>query len=148
MVLDEAFIQKCREAFSTFDADNSGSIDRFEMRLLLQAIGENPTEEELFRFMADIDEDGGGQIEFSEFLRAFEKQRVTTTEHDDEQDTIDAWVVLGGNADKTGLLDTGKLVKIVKEDFGMTIDIQRLCTELDLNQDGTIVFQEFAALFR
>eukprot|EP00921_Rhytidocystis_pertsovi_P009690 GHVQ01015623.1.p1 GENE.GHVQ01015623.1~~GHVQ01015623.1.p1 ORF type:complete len:124 (-),score=17.46 GHVQ01015623.1:613-984(-) len=51
------------------------------------AIGENPTEEELFRFMADIDEDGGGQIEFSEFLRAFEKQRVTTTEHDDEQDT-------------------------------------------------------------
>jgi len=45
------------------------------MRLLLEAIGENPTEEELFRFMADVDEGGNGEIEFSEFLRAFEKQR-------------------------------------------------------------------------
>ena len=27
MVLEEAFIQKCREAFNTFDADGSGTID-------------------------------------------------------------------------------------------------------------------------
>ena len=46
-----------------------------EMKLLLEAIGEAPTEEELFRFMADVDEDGTGEIEFGEFLRAFEKQR-------------------------------------------------------------------------
>ena len=38
-------------------------------------VGECPTEEELFRFMADVDEDGTGEIEFAEFLRAFEKQR-------------------------------------------------------------------------
>ena len=36
---------------------------------------EAPSEEELFRFMADVDEDGTGEIEFAEFLRAFEKQR-------------------------------------------------------------------------
>lgn len=45
------------------------------MRSLLEAIGENPTEEELQKFMADVDEGGNGEIEFSEFLRAFEKQR-------------------------------------------------------------------------
>lgn len=45
------------------------------MRSLLEAIGENPTEEELQKFMNDVDEGGNGEIEFAEFLRAFEKQR-------------------------------------------------------------------------
>merc|ERR1711879_1030648 len=75
MVLDEQVIQKCREAFNTFDQDGSGTIDTQEMKLLLEAIGEAPSEEELFRFMADVDEDGTGEIEFAEFLQAFEKQK-------------------------------------------------------------------------
>ena len=93
MVLEEAFIQKCQEAFNTFDADGSGTIDTqgltycvtysyyitpsnssciivipnprnytTEMKLLLESIGESLTEEELFRFMADVDEDGTGEI--------------------------------------------------------------------------------------
>jgi hypothetical protein len=32
------------------------------MKLLLESIGESLTEEELFRFMADVDEDGTGEI--------------------------------------------------------------------------------------
>lgn len=78
--------QKCREAFNTFDADGSGTIDTQEMRLLLEAIGENPTEEELFRFMADVDRGGKGEIEFSEFLRAFEKQRSGYVDPEEEAD--------------------------------------------------------------
>uniref|UniRef100_A0A0G4GIY9 Calmodulin n=1 Tax=Chromera velia CCMP2878 TaxID=1169474 RepID=A0A0G4GIY9_9ALVE len=148
MVLDEAFVQKCREAFATFDTDGSGSIDRFEMKLLLEAIGENPTDEELFRFMNEIDEDGTGQIEFPEFLRAFEKQRNTESEYDDPQDTLDAWIALGGNPDKTGCVDNDKLIKIVKEDFAMTLDVAALLKELDKNADGKVDFQEFAALFQ
>ncbi|CEM00543.1 unnamed protein product [Vitrella brassicaformis CCMP3155] len=147
MVLDEVFIEKCRQAFATFDADGSGTIDRDEMKLLLEAIGENPTEEELFRFMNDIDEDGTGQIEFEEFLKAFEKQRSTTSNVEDEQDTVDAWVALGGEADKSGLLDVDKLIKIVKDDFAMTIDIAKLVKELDTNQDGKVDYSEFAVLF-
>lgn len=54
------------------------------MRLLLEAIGENPTEEELFRFMADVDRGGKGEIEFSEFLRAFEKQRSGYVDPEEE----------------------------------------------------------------
>ncbi|KAF4668507.1 hypothetical protein FOZ61_006348 [Perkinsus olseni] len=147
MVLDEAFIQKCREAFNTFDADGSGTIDAEEMKLLLEAIGESPTEEELFRFMSDVDEDGTGEIEFAEFLRAFEKQRGGQSEIEDEADTLDAFVALGGNRDSTGFVDRDKLIKIIKEEFGMTIKIDRLVEELDRDQDGKINFSEFASLF-
>mmetsp|Transcript_41702 Transcript_41702/g.77758 ORF Transcript_41702/g.77758 Transcript_41702/m.77758 type:complete len:149 (+) Transcript_41702:80-526(+) len=147
MVLDEQFIQKCREAFNTFDQDGSGTIDTQEMKLLLEAIGEAPTEEELFRFMADVDEDGTGEIEFAEFLRAFEKQRGGAQEIEDELDTLDAFVALGGNADKTGFIDTTRLVHVVKDEFGMTIKIERLIEELDKDKDNKINYQEFAALF-
>lgn len=147
MVLDEQFIQKCREAFNTFDQDGSGTIDTQEMKLLLEAIGEAPSEEELFRFMADVDEDGTGEIEFAEFLRAFEKQRGGTQELEDELDTLDAFVALGGNPDKTGFIDTQRLVHVVKDEFGMTIKIERLIDELDKDRDSKINYSEFAALF-
>mmetsp|Transcript_48854 Transcript_48854/g.146021 ORF Transcript_48854/g.146021 Transcript_48854/m.146021 type:complete len:149 (-) Transcript_48854:207-653(-) len=147
MVLDEQFIQKCREAFNTFDQDGSGTIDTQEMKLLLEAIGEAPSEEELFKFMAEVDEDGTGEIEFAEFLRAFEKQRGGTQELEDELDTIDAFVALGGNPDKTGFIDTARLVSVVKDEFGMTIKIERLIIELDKDKDGKLNYTEFAALF-
>mmetsp|Transcript_121828 Transcript_121828/g.191233 ORF Transcript_121828/g.191233 Transcript_121828/m.191233 type:complete len:149 (-) Transcript_121828:51-497(-) len=147
MVLDEEFIKKCREAFNTFDQDQSGTIDTQEMKLLLEAIGEAPTEEELFRFMADVDEDGTGEIEFTEFLRAFEKQRGGQQEVEDELDTLDAFVALGGNVDKSGFIDTQRLIHVVKEEFGMTIKIENLIKELDKDKDQQINYQEFAALF-
>lgn len=147
MVLEEAFIQKCREAFNTFDADGSGTIDTQEMKLLLESIGESLTEEELFRFMADVDEDGTGEIEFAEFLRAFEKQRGVNVDMEDELDTIDAFVALGGNEDKTGFVEQKKLVAVVKDEFGMTIKIDRLVEELDKDKDGKLSYEEFAALF-
>jgi len=146
MVLNEEFIQKCREAFNTFDQDGSGTIDTQEMKLLLEAIGEAPTEEELFRFMADVDEDGTGEIEFAEFLRAFEKQRGGAQELEDELDTLDAFVALGGCADKTGYIDKDQLTDVVKK-FELSIKIDRLTEELDKDHDGKLNFQEFAALF-
>ena len=56
--------------------EGSGTIDTQEMKLLLEAIGESPTEEELFRFMADVDEDGTGEI--GTFPSPF--RRTTTSE--------------------------------------------------------------------
>jgi len=61
--------------------------------------------------------------------------------------SVDAWVALGGEADKSGLLDVDKLIKIVKDDFAMTIDIAKLVKELDTNQDGKVDYSEFAVLF-
>jgi len=146
-VLDEQFIARCREAFNTFDEDRSGTIDSNEMKSLLEAIGETPSDEDLFKFMADVDEDGTGEIEFAEFLHAFDKHNGGTQELEDELDTIDAFVALGGNADKTGFIDTARLICVVKEEFGMTIKIERTIAELDKDKDERLDFQEFAALF-
>lgn len=44
-------------------------------------------------------------------------------------------------------MEQKKLVAVVKEEFGMTIKIDRLVDELDKDGDGKLSYDEFAALF-
>ena len=147
-MLDELFIQKCREAFNTFDTDGSGSIDAQEMRSLLEAIGVNPSEEELFRFMSEVDLDGTGEIEFGEFLRAFEKQRSGQNSMENQLDILDAFVALGGNRDKSGYIDIQKLMKVVKDDFQMTYKPDKLLELIAKDKEPTkLTFTDFVGIF-
>lgn len=43
---------------------------------------------------------------------------------------------MGGNSDKSGTVDANKLIQIVKTDFKMTIDIERLINEMDRDKSG------------
>jgi calmodulin len=56
MVLTQEEIDQCREAFLAFDKDRSGTIDVWELRQVLESMGQCPTEEELFqvRFFSQI----------------------------------------------------------------------------------------------
>ena len=43
---------------------------------------------------------------------------------------VDAFVACGGNADKSGHVKKDTLIKIVKQDFGLTIDIEELIEKM------------------
>lgn len=55
-------IEACREAFVKFDREGTGVIDSSELRATLQAMGQKPTEEELFDMIAELDLDRSGTI--------------------------------------------------------------------------------------
>merc|ERR1711898_43005 len=55
--LTEEQLDEIREAFSLFDSDASGMIDIRELK-----------NEELKKMVSDVDNDGNGTIEFTEFL--------------------------------------------------------------------------------
>lgn len=44
-----------------------------------------------------VDADNSGEIEFSEFVQVIVKHKASTTKDQDEADTLDAFVALGGN---------------------------------------------------
>lgn len=54
MVLTQEEIDTCREAFLAFDKDRSGTIDVWELRQVLEAMGQAPTEDELFQVCDNI----------------------------------------------------------------------------------------------
>eukprot|EP00976_Prorocentrum_cordatum_P060384 1175870-Prorocentrum_minimum.AAC.4 len=106
-------IEACRTAFAMFDKDFSGSIDIQELRETLKAMGQNPSEEELFLLLSQVDDNGSGTIELSEFMQLILSQKVQQEHEDNDTDTIDAFVSLGGNPDKSGVVKTAKLRHIV-----------------------------------
>lgn len=59
---------------------------------------------------------------------------------------VDAFVACGGNSDKSGHVRRETLVKIVKEDFGLTIDIEKLIDDIDEDRSGEIEYAEFKQL--
>ena len=66
--LTEDQIQDIREAFEMFDVDGSGDIDVSELMSAMRALGMKPKEGEVKAMIAEVDDDGGGTIDFQEFL--------------------------------------------------------------------------------
>ena len=73
-------------------------------------------------------------------------QELNKLEGQDENELLDAYVAMGGEADGGGCVDATMLIKTIKEDFEMTIDIEKLIKEIDEDGSGEIEFDEFKAL--
>ena len=67
--LTEQDIETFKKVFSMLDLDGSGSIEEEELRVGLQSVGRNPTDEEMERMMHDVDEDESGEIDPAEFVQ-------------------------------------------------------------------------------
>merc|ERR1712036_21045 len=67
--LSEEQLDEIREAFNLFDNDQSGAIDVRELKAAMRALGFEVKNEELKKMVSDVDNDGNGTIEFTEFLQ-------------------------------------------------------------------------------
>lgn len=66
--LTQEQIMEFKEAFCLFDKDGDGCITADELATVIRSLDQNPTEQELQDMINEIDADGNGTIEFSEFL--------------------------------------------------------------------------------
>ena len=69
LLLSDEERREFREAFDLFDLDGGGSIDQKELGTVMRSLGANPTNEEIEMMIQEVDEDGGGEIEFDEFCQ-------------------------------------------------------------------------------
>lgn len=59
---------------------------------------------------------------------------------------VDAFVACGGNPDRTGHVARDTLVRIVKTDFGLTVDIEELIDGVDADGTGELSYEGFRDL--
>ena len=143
--LTEEQIADCKEAFSLFDKDGDGSISCDELRTVMTSLGENPTTMELEEMIQEVDSDGNGQIEFSEFLTMM-AQKMGTRSFNDE--ALEAFKVL--DKDGSGSISESELRQIMSN-IGEDIsdeEIKEMMNEADLDGDGQVSFKEFAAIIK
>ena len=145
MVLSQQEIEKAHDAFEKFDVDHSGCNDAWELKEAMKSLGQNPTDEEVFGLLAQVNTDGSGNIDFQEFLQVIEKQRDSQGDTGEDWDMVSAFVALGGNADKSGEIDIDKLRDMINK-FELTIDIEGLIEETDKDGSGLIDYGEFKAM--
>jgi len=144
-ILEQIEIDKSQEAFKAFDKDGSGTIDKDELKKVLEEMGQKPQDEEIIKMISEVDTQNKGVIDFNDFLKviAYHKQ---CQQNNDESDTLDAFIAMGGNPDKSGKVDAKELIRIIRDEFKMTIDIERLIKEIDTDGSGEIEYDEFKAL--
>lgn len=66
--LSDTALRNFQAAFNILDLDDSGFIDQDELRIGLQSVGCNPSQESLDNMMATADLDDSGTIDFAEFV--------------------------------------------------------------------------------
>ena len=106
------------------------------------------SEQEMFKMITEIDPDNTGYINIELFKNLIGEKEVTRQLGSDESELLDAFVAMGGQPDGEGSVDAAKLIKTIKEEFQMTIDIVKLIAEVDEDGSGEIEFGEFKSLLQ
>ncbi|KAK9363489.1 hypothetical protein V1504DRAFT_445030 [Lipomyces starkeyi] len=137
-------VDRLRKRFMKIDRDNSGTIDRNEF-LAIPAIATNPLAS---RLIAIFDEDGGGDVDFQEFLTGLS---AFSSKGGSDEKLRFAFNVY--DMDKDGYISNGELFIVMKMMVGSNLKDQQLqqivdktIMEADRDGDGKINFEEFVKM--
>merc|ERR1711988_729967 len=113
--LSDEQLEEIREAFSLFDSDASGMIDVRELKAAMRALGFEVKNEELKKMVTDIDNDGNGTIEFSEFLQMMTGKmgEKDTRENIDDEELQD--MINQADRDGDGEINIDEFYRIMKK---------------------------------
>jgi calmodulin len=141
------------KAFSAFDS-GSGELPLRHLRAALQQMAIYPSEETLFELVPRYNKPGkDGKVtaglSFENFAALVHAQRSNEDARPaSDAAIVEAFVALGGNKDRSGQVSTDLLRHVVRDEFALPIDIDRLIQEADLDGGGFIDFDEFSVMLR
>ncbi|OAF70592.1 Splicing factor Prp8 [Intoshia linei] len=135
----EEELSEIREAFALFDKDGDGSITVKELGIVMHALGQKPSEEELITMVAEVDVDGNGEIDIEEFTYMLAK---IMQQADSDKEIKDAFLLFDRDGD--GYLNAKEL-KYVMNKLGDKItdeEADQMVKQADLDGDGKISFDD------
>ncbi|ODQ77341.1 hypothetical protein BABINDRAFT_54671 [Babjeviella inositovora NRRL Y-12698] len=138
---DREEIDRLRKRFMKLDKDNSGTIDSEEF-VLIPGVSSNPLAP---RLMEVFDEDGGGSVDFQEFIDGLS---VFSVRGDIDQKLRFAFKIY--DIDRDGFISNGELYLVLKMMVGTHLAkeqlqqlVDRTIMENDKDGDGKLSFEEF-----
>jgi len=145
--LNEDQIKNLREMFMALDNNGDGLLTAAEMKEGLAKAGLKDIPADLQAILEDVDADGSGVIDYTEFLAATLDKKLYLQ----EDVCWSAFRLFDRNGD--GKISMDELKQVLNEggnDIADAIgkDLEALMSEVDVNGDGQIDFQEFMAMMR
>ena len=140
--LSEQEICELHEAFNIFDVESDGSIGAKQLIILMNALKQYPTQQEIEKILSEFNIDINGQIYFNQFLKIMAK-RLKNIKEDEDKYLKSLFSSLDRN--KNGLISIHEIRYIVthsRENISQN-DIEIIMKEADTDGDGLISFEEF-----
>ncbi|XP_071160620.1 uncharacterized protein [Mytilus edulis] len=134
-----------KEAFGLFDANGDGVISTWELKSVLRALGQNPSNEELIEMIREADLDGNGIIDFDEFINMM--IRRNNSEESDET-LREAFNIF--DHDNNNFITCADLRYVIKS-LGLDISdetIDEMVREADEDGNGKVGVEEFIKIMR
>ncbi|XP_073391541.1 calcium-dependent protein kinase 7-like [Physcomitrium patens] len=139
-------IDGLKEMFEKLDSDNTGTITFEKLKMGLIEIGSQLTEHEVRMLMEAADVDGNRTLDYGEFVAA----TVHLQRLDDDDHLRRAFDVFDVN--ESGFIEVEELREAVGESLmGSSSEsdvVQAILSEVDLDKDGRISYEEFAMMMR
>ena len=113
------------KAFEAFDHDKEGYISVSDLKYALQFQNVEVNETDCYQLISEADPTESGKIQYSQYrgiVQSINDEKFVS--NDDE--LLDAFVAMGGQPDGDGSIDANTLIRTIKNDFAMTIDIENL----------------------
>lgn len=133
-------IKMYKEAFSVFDKNGRGLISTKELGVVLRSLGQNPTEAELTDLIAEVDQDGNGEIDFNEFLLMMAKR---SKDAETMEQALEAFRVFDKN--NKGVISLNDLKNIL-QNLGEKLtpaEVDALLVDVQLNGNNEFDYREF-----
>eukprot|EP01006_Ploeotia_vitrea_P021452 TRINITY_DN53830_c0_g1_i1.p2 TRINITY_DN53830_c0_g1~~TRINITY_DN53830_c0_g1_i1.p2 ORF type:complete len:117 (+),score=9.05 TRINITY_DN53830_c0_g1_i1:189-539(+) len=111
----------------------------------MRALGFEPKKEEIKKMIADVDREGRGVIEFSDFS---ELMTLKMAERDPREEILKAFRLF--DDDNTGKISLKNLKRVARE-LGETMteeELQEMIDEADRDGDGEISEEEFIRIMK
>merc|ERR1711920_538648 len=144
--LNEDQIKALRETFMSLDGNGDGKLTVNEMKEGIAKAGLKEIPQDLQQIMEDVDSDGSGVIDYTEFLAATLDKRVYMK----EDVCWSAFRVFDRNGD--GKISPDELKAVLgDEDVAAQVGgetVAKMMKDLDTSGDGFIDFQEFMEMMK
>jgi calcium-dependent protein kinase len=143
--LGESQIKGLRETFMALDHNGDGLLTAAEMKEGLEKAGLKEIPPDLQQILQEVDSDGSGVIDYTEFLAATLDKKVYMAEDVCWQ----AFRIFDRNGD--GKIDKKEIAAVLNDDGvqgAAAKDMAEIMAEIDKNGDGEIDFQEFMQMMR
>jgi len=143
--LGESQIKALRETFMALDDNGDGLLTTSEMKEGLNRCGLKDIPADLQQIMEDVDSDGSGVIDYTEFLAATLDKKVYMAEDVCWQ----AFRIFDRNGD--GHIDKSEIMQVLNDSDvqnAAAVSMAEIMKDIDKNGDGNIDFDEFMAMMR